>query len=142
MTLKVSLIAVSFISLFLSLIIYLLFRTKSIWLIGFMESRFLYLHNFRKSTLEFNNQMPSWVIFNLPDGLFAFSYTSLMAAIWTEHKRKVIWILLLPVLLIAIEILQKLQFTKGTFDPLDIVFILIFTFLTFLITKNNHEKNN
>ena len=65
--------------------------------------------------------LPYWVVYHLPDGLWAFSFTSIFLIIWERkiNKRNFLWLLTPLIISIIIEI------TYGTFDYLDLCFIII-----------------
>lgn len=132
---------ISVFSLTITLLIYLLFRGNQIKLIGYFDSRIMFLHFIRLQSLKIINSIPQWIIFNLPDGLFVFSYTTLMLGIWHRNKYQYYWILFLPIALIIVEFSQLFKILKGTFDFLDIIFYTLFTTLTFLIKFKFYETS-
>ena len=91
---------------------------------------------------------PDWMIFSLPNGLWAFAYALLITSIWSESESwlKYFWMASIPLLVLGFEILQYPGLIPGTFCIQDIVFGLAGLLLGFFIgnlkTKNNnyHEK--
>lgn len=65
--------------------------------------------------------LPNWIVYNLPDGLWNFAFTSIILIIWKrELKIKNLLWFLFPVLVAII-----LEFFLGTYDILDMIFIII-----------------
>ena len=73
--------------------------------------------------LNSNIAIPNWVKYNLPDGLWTFSFTSFILCIWGKDKsklRKTLWIATPIVVSFAFEFSQ-LWITVGTFDTSDLL---------------------
>ena len=66
--------------------------------------------------------LPAWVIYNIPDGLWLLSYLLMIEAIWGNGKQRKIWFII-PVILFAflLEVLQYIGFFPGTGDVLDML---------------------
>jgi len=102
--------------------IYLLFRTKTLniyrWtsLIGFSD----YVDYMRQQVLYWN--IPSFVKYCLPDGLYCAAYILMIDAIWYNDKgiMKKIIMSFVPIVTIISEVLQYFGLIKGTFDIYDL----------------------
>lgn len=73
-------------------------------------------------------------LYNLPDGLWFLSGLLLIRAVWLTNKKW--WVFYCGIfILIALlmEISQLIETVPGTFDLLDIVFFIFFTFMENLI---------
>ncbi len=103
--------------------IYLLFRSKTLniyhWCatLGFSSAI---------DTLRLwvqNCNVPNFVRFCLPDGLYSAAYILLIDAIWHKDKGiiKNIIISLVPLVAISSELLQLFGIIRGTFDIYDLV---------------------
>ena len=66
--------------------------------------------------------LPDWALYNLPDGLWLFSYTLLIDAIWSKNNIKYYFIGIITLLILILEI-EKIF--PGTGDILDIASYLI-----------------
>lgn len=130
----------SIFSLAVGVLIYVCFRSNSIKILGFVDNKFSFLHQMRLEMNSVSRFVPNFVIYNLPDGLFLFSYTTCMLWLWDENQYKYYWVFIIPLLLVIIELLQLNHTLPGTFDILDIAFYIIFIIFTFQII--NYEKNN
>lgn len=106
--------------LLLGTVIYVSTRTNNIY--------FLKVLNLENSKIS----LPNWIMFNLPDGLWAFSFSSLIAIIWQNSIRKeyMFWLIFSCIVSIIIEI------SYGTFDLLDLIFILIGFLIPFIYFKH------
>ena len=124
--------------------IYILFRPDKLimfdWLnsLGIGES----ISNLRDQSPS-NSKVPSWIIYNLPDGLWVYSLTALMLIIWqdTKDNKKYFWIFSPLIISIMIEIGQYALIIPGTYDYMDILLCMIATPLPFLMLykKNKYE---
>ena len=69
--------------------------------------------------------LPDWALYNLPDGLWLFSYTLLIDAIWSKNNIKYYFIGIITLLILILEIAQMMHIFPGTGDILDIASYLI-----------------
>ena len=118
---NIILLAIGIISLFIGGLIYLLFRTRNLIMFLFIPSAIS--DWFGKVSLFLDWNIPDWVNYSLPDGLFSISYICIMSALWSDnHKTKKVWVLSLPISLILGELLQLFNLAPGTFDYIDLIF--------------------
>lgn len=89
----------------------------------------------RQTTFSFKNILPNWFVFSLPDGLWLFSYVTLLLYLWDNEisKQNILWMIIIPLIAIFSELGQLLNFISGTFDPVDLTFYIFGTLLPFLI---------
>ena len=78
-----------------------------------------------------NVQPPNWVKYNLPDGLWMYSFLSTFFIIWRDHLSKhfIAWILLAIILSFFLEILQAKHIVPGTFDWYDLLAYVLSAFI-------------
>lgn len=91
--------------------------------------------SFRHNTLIYRVFIPDFILYNLPDFCWVFSYTLIMIEIWRRESNfeGLIWVSLGFILAAAGEIGQFLNFVPGTFDKLDLLaFVLGLTIPIFL----------
>lgn len=70
--------------------------------------------------------LADWIKYNLPDGLWVYSLTSLMIIIWKSYTWKsLIWICSGLLIAIISEFCQSIGVLLGTYDSLDIIFYLL-----------------
>jgi hypothetical protein len=127
---------------FLGGFIYIIFRTEK--LIMFRWFEYLNLANEINTIKSFGNtfSFPDWFIYNLPDGLWVFSYTAISLEIWKNSitRYSIFWILIIPIAAILSELLQLLKIISGTFDFADIVsYLLGITLPVYLLKKFNSK---
>ncbi len=93
----------------------------------------------RLFTLPLSDYLPNWFLYSLPDGLWLFSYLSVLLVVWENviTKHNIHWLLLVPVVAIFSEIGQLFKIVPGTFDILDLTFYLCGTVLPILIFTNS-----
>lgn len=87
------------------------------------------------STLRSDYKKPSILSNHLSDCLWAFSLTSTLSLLLHKEISLHLLLLISNMLIIFIEISQYFGFTKGTFDPLDIVMMLCTSFLAYFIIR-------
>lgn len=86
-------------------------------------------------------QAPDWVKYNLPDGLYTYSFASAILIIHECRitKATIHWIILAICIPIATEIGQKIGTLQGTYDPLDIVWFLCGSLTSILILNSKPQ---
>ncbi len=111
--------------LFGGILIYLLFRSESIrifsWLLYLgIETPILFV---RQYTLDLTSYIPYWLIYSLPNGLWAFSYGTIICFIWLKNTSpiKYLWLLTIPIVCLGYELLQCLGVISGTFCYQDLL---------------------
>lgn len=124
--------------------IYLLTRPKTIYLFDWIKS--IDMEKEADTIREYFSeyQMSEWVIYNLPDLLWVFSFTSVMLIIWKGvHSKFEIAYITLPLFVgVTSEILQYYNPTFGTFDFKDIAFYFIGFLSSILILKTIDQRKN
>ncbi|WP_408037095.1 hypothetical protein [Tenacibaculum aestuarii] len=97
------------------------------------------LNNLRKYTIPYAENIPRWVLFSLPDGLWIFSYICLILFIWKNYVslKNIFWILIIPVLAVCSELGQLFSLIKGTFDFTDLVLYSFGMTLPFIFFKKS-----
>ena len=123
--------------------IYLLFRSETItlyqWCIAAgMEDL---LKTIREAVCHWD--VPSFVRFSLPDGLYCASYILLMDAVWKKSRRplRLFAVSLIPLIAIAHELLQAAGLARGTFDWSDLLCYSLPLLLYYLLTGGFFKKN-
>lgn len=63
------------------------------------------------------NTLPEWMIYSLPNALWAFAYSNLICLLWHQRKGwgKALWVATAPLLPIAWELSQFLNVIPGVF---------------------------
>jgi hypothetical protein len=121
--------------------IYILFRTETLKMFSWFNSLNLEknIKILRNLTFELKAELPNWFLFSLPDGLWLFSYVSLILIFWKNkiNRKNIFWILFLPFLAIFSEIAQFFNLLSGTFDAVDLLFYLFGTLLPIYMYTNS-----
>ena len=131
-------------------LVYILFRQDTLKMFSWFDSFNLLevLTEIRFFTLPLSEHLPHWLLYSLPDGLWLFSYISVLLVIWgnTISKQNIYWLLLVPVIAIFSEIGQFFKVISGTFDIIDLIFYIVGAVLPIFIFANSkimkYEKNN
>jgi hypothetical protein len=83
------------------------------------------------------------VLFSLPGGLWVFGLTILSKELYLQVNRYKLQLAFLPVgFAVGLEFFQLLQVTKGTFDPVDIGFYIVFWLLAYFGFKSASSQQN
>ncbi|MCK5137729.1 MAG: hypothetical protein KAR19_18230 [Bacteroidales bacterium] len=91
--------------------------------------------------------LPDWIIFSLPNGLWAFAYALIITSIWlgSKSRARYFWMASIPILVLGFEVLQYVGIIRGTFCIQDIAFGMAGLTLGIIvgikiIKPDNHEK--
>lgn len=108
-------------------IIYIMSRTEHLRMFHWAQIIGLkpFIDAIREYAIPFSVQLPSWVIFNLPDALWVYGLTALMILIWANKAGWIRWFFLLigPTLGIGGELCQAFSWAPGTFDRIDFLLV-------------------
>ena len=123
--------------------IYLLFRSGNLNMFKWFENTqiFKIICTLRIKTLPLKSEIPEWIIFSAPDGLWVLSYECLVLIIWRAeiNAQSVFWLFLIPTLAVVSELLQYVHVMPGTFDINDITMYTLGFILPFC-THGNFKK--
>lgn len=125
-------------------LIYISFRSLSLRLFSWCELTGIntFTTFVRNSTYPIKTYLPSWIYFSLPDGLWAYAFSSSLIIVWGDQFEKNKYWLLIPFLLVTIiEFGQALKIFSGTFDILDFTFSILALSLSIIIVKPKIIKN-
>ena len=120
-------------------IIYILFRPTHLLMFNWIDNLGLMgLVNSIRPNLE---NMPEWILYSLPDGLWLFSYCLFIGYVWDFELKRCLFVLsILPVYAVSNEIMQFFHLVSGTFDRMDLfAFLLAFALGVLYINCNKEE---
>src|SRR5690606_17698627 len=71
--------------------------------------------------------LPAWIVYNLPHGLWVYSFTVTMLLIWANALESVRWLWISSGALLGFggELGQAIGFVPGTYDVWDLVFTVV-----------------
>ena len=128
-------------TLLLGCFIYISFRQDTLKMFSWFDSINLSaaISELRLFTVPLSDHLPNWFLYSLPDGLWLFSYLSILLVVWDNviSKHNIHWLLLVPTIAIVSEIGQLFGIIPGTFDIVDLTFYLGGTILPILIFTNS-----
>jgi len=125
--------------------IYILFRKENLivfsWIreVSLLETTLI----LRNLVAGWKEQIPSLVLYSLPDGIWVYSATYLMLVIWKNNWKRItalFWILTPVVLGIGSELLQSVKIINGFFCYYDMVFYMIGFILPLIMFRRNYEN--
>lgn len=125
---------------------YIFFRSSSIYLFNLFKitDTIDLINSLRSFTLPIVNQIPSSIIYSLPDGIWVYSGTYSYLIIWNNSPNNYLnyfWITSILLISITTEILQKINLFPGTFSYNDIIFMFLFFILSIRVFNfNKREK--
>lgn len=126
----------------LSSFIYLVFRPSDIIAFRFIDRAGLSgtIESLRALTSGIN--LPSMVIYSIPDGLWLISYMFIADSLLPASPAKPLWILALPGNAVASELAQFWHLLPGVFDFRDLMCYLIPTLVYLLFKRNTVNYSN
>ena len=128
-------------TLLLGGLVYISFRQDTLKMFRWFDSINLsaVISELRLLTLPLSDHLPNWFLYSLPDGLWIYSYLSVLLVVWDNviSKHNIHWLLLVPMIAIFSEIGQLFKIVPGTFDILDLIFYLGGSVLPILIFTNS-----
>jgi len=134
-SLKLGYIIASFLALLAGIVIYAFFRNiNNMALFRFItKPQFLgSLYNPIKTETIWSNMF----IYNLPYGLWCLSGLFFIRSVWLQNKKwRKIYSYIFIVIVMSYVLLKIPEITPGTFDVLDLVFMVFFAFIESLIFK-------
>lgn len=129
-------------------VIYILFRTSEPIFFSWIRAVGLghWLHTARDFAQLQYIDLPPWMIYSLPNGLWAFAYATIITGIWSGSRSwlKYIWLTSIPLLVVGFELMQYPGIIYGTFCMQDLIFGIAGMFIGIMIMSNllkhkNHE---
>jgi len=143
---KIQIIIGHVFTLLLGGLIYILFRQDTLKMFSWFDNINVSaaISELRLCTVPLSGHFPNWFLYSLPDGLWLFSYLSVLLAVWDNviSKHNIHWLLLVPMIAIFSEIGQLFEIVPGTFDIFDLIFYLLGTVLPILIFTNSKTPRN
>lgn len=137
---RINNILIVILPLIIGCVLYLFFRAENLILFKWIDYLGLsnYINEIRNLSLIKNITLPNWIVYNLPDGLWIFSLTYLVIYLWDFkiNKHSILWIISAPIIGISTEFFQLAKSFSGTFDIIDLIFLVIASTLPFLINYN------
>ena len=117
-------------------ILYVVFRTKSLKMFSWFDSIGFntQISFLREYFSPIKSWLPSWVYFSLPDGLWVYSFTSIILLIWEGEINY--WLIIPFTTGILVEVMQGFSFI-GTFDWIDFIFSIFGFFISIIIINKN-----
>ena len=130
-------------------LIYILFRPSKPIFFHWISTAGMdsWLNFVRHGSLSLSKTLPEWVVFSLPNGLWAFAYAILITSIWSKSDSwlKYFWMGSIPILVLGFETFQYAGILPGTFCLQDIAFgcigLISGILLGIRITKPNNYEN-
>jgi len=117
-------ICLSAIALLAGGIIYIIFRSSEPLFFSWTNSAraIHWINIIRSSSLSLGKVLPEWIVYSLPNGLWAFGYSLLISGIWSGSKSllRYFWFASIPLLVLGFEFLQFARLIPGTFCLQDI----------------------
>ena len=128
------------IPLLMSLFVYLFYRIDQTNINLILNTLFQNSFSELKTSINQMIQLPEFMIYNVPEGLWVFSISLLGAKLFIKIKKVRIHLIYLPIsFALVLEIIQAMHITNGTFDPMDMLISSLgwlFAFCYYLYSAN------
>ena len=122
-------VSLSSLSLLIAGSIYILFRTESLILFEWFQWLQLMpaMAELRTFSMPWASQLPEWVVFSLPDGLWLLSFLLFVRVVWADASKRAMWVWSGVGMTISFghELAQALGVVPGTFDWVDLLAYLV-----------------
>lgn len=105
--------------------IYLLFRPTNLTVFHWADAIGLYKYVIAvRDYTDISHLLPAWIIYSLPNGLWAFSFMFCISFIWGSNRciEKLAFLLLVILLSVGSEMAQLFIIIPGTFCYSDVLF--------------------
>ncbi|WP_073408820.1 hypothetical protein [Flavobacterium johnsoniae] len=126
-------------------LIYILFRTSTLRMFGWFDKLGILttINDIRTISVNYSNNLPNLILYTLPDGLWMFSYVSLILFLWKNEikNENLFWLFIIPIISIISELGQVIGLVPGTFDPSDLLMYFLGTSLPFIIYRKSITIN-
>jgi hypothetical protein len=118
--------------------VYILFRPTSLLMFRWADNLCLMvpIHALRIHCISVTNYLPHWFIYSSPFAFWVVAYLLFIKAIWWKSitPLRYFWFWCVPLISVISEIGQYLRLIPGTFDPVDLLIISLYT--TFLLSTD------
>lgn len=117
-------ICLSALTLLLGGLIYILGRSSNLVFFHWLKVAG-FGHYFKSmSQNSLHPDLPKWLVFSFPNGLWAFAYALLITGIWfySRSRLRYFWMSSIPALIIGFEVLQYTGLIPGIFSFQDVIF--------------------
>lgn len=118
--------------------IYLFFRSSNLKMFSWLKRIGLeeVFEPIRENFTTLGTNLPDWILYSLPDGLWVYAFTSAILIIWDGKPSK--WLFLPVISGPIVELFQLLNLFPGTFDLIDLGLMLLAILLSFKLLR--HEN--
>lgn len=134
---------IGLISIVLGGVIYVLFRDQSLLMFSWFDVIGLtpVIVSARDIVSPISLIIPKWFFFSLPNSMWAFGGILLFCCIWRDCiLEKTLWIFVFLCISIGSEIGQLVGSIPGTYDPTDMVLMVIFILLAIFIGNTQNGR--
>ncbi len=120
-------------------VIYLGWRTSSLKMFAWVDALGLtgLVAGLREGVAAALPSLPDWVLYSLPDAAWVYSLTATNVLIWgvAESKERSFWLALGVLLAGGSELAQWASLIPGTFDPIDLILIVLAALLALTTSR-------
>jgi hypothetical protein len=117
---------IAILALIFGALIYILGRSSDFVFFAWLDTVGLgdWINYLRSFSQPLSSHLPDWIVFSLPDGLWAFAYSLIIVEIWlgSQSILKYFWFASIPLLVIGHEVFQYFGLIPGTFSFPDLAF--------------------
>lgn len=117
--------SISALAILIGGMIYLLFRSTDIIVLHWIDSIGLdgWIREIRSFEPGGPLTIPSWIIYSLPNGLWAFAYALILSFLWIKRSSRIkwFWLATIPILVFGFEFSQYMKILPGTFSMGDLL---------------------
>ena len=129
-------VLIAIITLFIGGLIYVIYRSNELLMFNWFNCLGLNSVVMQLRDRFSHLILSEWVRYNLPAGLWLFSYMFIIDSIWNDNNGPIYrcFIIILPLVSLTSEIMQFYKIMPGTFDIIDIIGYVL-AIILFIILK-------
>lgn len=119
-------------------LIYFLFRRSNLAIFSWFDNTLNdVVVKYMGVGLKWSLNLPSWLIYSLPDGLWAYSLSYTIISIWNNSLKPIFVIIITCSLAELFEIMQFIGLVPGTFDLIDFVLSIVAVIPAYIAVNHN-----
>jgi hypothetical protein len=126
LTNNIKVYVLAFMSVAAGVTVYIMWRPDTIRVFSWLEFAGMRrpVDNIRTYTYPMHGSIPEWIVYSLPNGLWAFSYALIITHLWKGNSSPVryFWFASIPILTLGYEFFQYTGFVPGVFCIEDLIF--------------------
>jgi hypothetical protein len=123
--------------------IYMLWRKQTLLMFSWFNNMGMRdaVEAMRRAASGYYPLIPQWVCFSLPTALWLFGGILLFWSIWeNDFYERYFWVAIFSFIAVGAELGQLIGFIPGTYDPKDVILMVLSIVLAIVLNKKQKPK--